>query len=303
VSEYEGILEQRDVKGATQRAYKQTLDLARDTLGHVNLRAIGFRDLDRFVAGIKGHSDAIKAKHLRQLSTCLATAVDYGYLGVNPVTQYKKRLRLRVPKGTPPFTDDEIKRLLAAMASEEKVYVAIVKAALVTGCRIGELAALTWDNVSLGGKRIEVRHTFDQVDGVVDPKDGEPRTVYLTPVAIALLEDWTRHTGAQASGLVFPAPRAKAHLNAEYLRKVVAAAMTTASIPSIDERSGRPRKPLHSLRATYTRQQLEAGRNPQWVQARLGHSDLGLTIGVYGAWTDSAMLAEAARTADPAVAD
>ncbi len=300
-AEYEEILEQRSVKAATRRAYGQTLDIGRDTIGHTNLRAIGASDLDRFVAGITGTSDAIKAKHLTQLGTCLATAIDYGYLAVNPVSPFKKRLRLRVPAGVPPFTDDEVERLVAAMADEEAVYVAVVKAAVATGARIGELVALTWDCVSLSEKRMEIRHTFSLLDGLTPPKDRDARTVYLTPAAVTVLEDWTARNEAQADGLVFPAPRAKHHLNADYLRKVVAAAMSTADIPKVNGESARgeigrrPRKPLHSLRATYTRQMLEAGRSPLWVQSNLGHANLELTVNTYGQWTDDAMLAEAAR--------
>ena len=53
--------------------------------------------------------------------------------------------------------------------------------------------------------------------------------------------------------------------------------------------------PFHSLRATFARRQLEAGRRPQWVEAQLGHSSLDLTIGVYGSWSRDAMIAEAAK--------
>jgi hypothetical protein len=79
------------------------------------------------------------------------------------------------------------------------------------------------------------------------------------------------------------------------LEDVFQEAMTAASIPQLDAQSGRPRKPLHSLRATFTRRMLERGRHPQWVEAQLGHSSLQLTIGVYGAWTAEAMRAEAGK--------
>jgi integrase len=89
--------------------------------------------------------------------------------------------------------------------------------------------------------------------------------------------------------------RSGEYLNADYLRKIVLAAMKAEGVPTIDAQSRRPRKPLHSWRATYARRMLEQGKHPQWVEAQLGHADLALTIGVYGAWTDDAMRAEAAR--------
>jgi integrase len=96
---------------------------------------------------------------------------------------------------------------------------------------------------------------------------------------------------------VFPAPRGE-YLNQDYLRKLVNKALTKVGIQAADARTGRPRKPFHSLRATWARQQLEKGRNPQWVENQLGHSTLELTIHVYGAWGEEAMRAEA-RKADP----
>jgi integrase len=187
------------------------------------------------------------------------------------------------------------------MRDEEPVYVAVVKAAVASGARIGELVALEWDAVSLTERKIEIRHTFDPIAGiVVAPKDNEERTVYLTPAAVTVFEEWTRSVGVRTTGLVFPAPRSGERLNADYIRKVVASAMDTADIPKVNPDSAhgavgkRPRKPLHSLRSTYARQQLEQGKAPQWVEGNLGHSSLDLTIGVYGAWTPDAMAAEAA---------
>jgi integrase len=37
------------------------------------------------------------------------------------------------------------------------------------------------------------------------------------------------------------------------------------------------------------------GSDPQWVQLQLGHSDPGLTLNVYGQWSDAAKRTEAGR--------
>jgi integrase len=86
---------------------------------------------------------------------------------------------------------------------------------------------------------------------------------------------------------VFPAPRGD-RLNARYLAKLVEKAMTSAGIPKVGE-GGRPRKPFHSLRATFARRAREQGADPQWLQAELGHASLDLTIGTYSTWQDAAM--------------
>jgi integrase len=220
------------------------------------------------------------------------------YLATNPVPAYKKDLRLRVDSGTPAYTDAEVEQLLAAIKSDdeqEHVYRVLVRALVATGLRAGEAIALDRRDVNLAGKTLRVRHTYHPQHGLQAPKDRDERTVYLTPEAEAVFTDWIRQTGAHAEGVVFPAPRSRSYINAYFLRKVVDAAITDAALAKVDERTGGPRKPLHSLRATFARRQLEAGRHPQWVEAQLGHSSLTLTIGVYGAWSDEAMRAEAAK--------
>jgi integrase len=309
--EYEAILEARPgIKPATRRGYAGTLRLAREAIGYVELRKIGPPELRGFHARMKALAPATQVRHLKHLGACLSAALDEGYLERNPLPGFKKSLRLRVAAGTPPYTDGELAALVVAVANPdpvtddgerrpaEPVYPMVVRAAATTGARIGELVALDWTDVKLADGTLRIRHTYDPVAGTkVAPKDNDERTVYLTPEAQQVFAEWVREAGVHDSGLVFPAPRSKAFLNVDYVRKLVNVALTQAGVPKVDPMSGRPRKPFHSLRATFARQQLEQGKNPQWVERQLGHSSLQLTVNVYGAWSDEAMRAEAAKSA------
>jgi integrase len=70
------------------------------------------------------------------------------------------------------------------------VYQYLCKLAVLTGLRFGELAALPWERVSLLDKKLRVSETYVDGIGLTTPKGGEPRDVYLTPQAVALLEAW-----------------------------------------------------------------------------------------------------------------
>jgi integrase len=297
VDEYLDDLDRRPgIKATTRDTYARSLEIARDAIGYVPVRQIGNRELRKFHDAIRHGSEATQIKHLSHLSACLAAAVPE-LADRNPVGPFRKNLRLRPAKGTSAFNDGELARLLNALRHEEPVYLAIVRAAVETGARIGELIALDWRDVDLIGGKITIQHTYSPLGGLTVPKDSEPRDVYLTPRAARVFDKWVRRVGVEKEGIVFPAPRSGGYVNADYLRKLILAAMTTAGIAKVDPQSGRPRKPLHSLRATFTRRMLEQGKSPLFVQSQLGHAGLELTLGVYGQWTAEALRAEAMRGA------
>ncbi len=295
---YLAILEQRPgVKSETIRAYRKTLQVAKGAIGYVPVRQIGNPDLRRFHEKIAHTAQATQLKNLAQLGACLSAAVDEGLADKNPVGPFRKSLRLHAASGTPPFKDGELERLYGAMADEEPVYLALVKVMVATGLRVGEAIALDWTSIDLTAGTLRVKHTYNWADGLTTPKDREQRTIHLTTEAEQVFANWLEVAGVHETGIVFPAPRSRTYVSATYLGSVVRSAIAAAGIPTLDAASGRPRKPLHSLRATFTRRMLEQRRSPLWVQRELGHSNLALTANVYGQWSEEAMLAEAKRAA------
>lgn len=303
VEEYEQLLERRvrsgSLKAETARAYHETLRrIAIPAFAYLPVREIGMSELRTFDDLLTGLAPASRLKHFRQLSACLGEAVAEGYADTNPVTAYRRReLRgVRAPKqGSAPFTDGELVRLWAALATAKSVYRCVCQFAVETGLRQGELIALDWPDVNLLENELQVRHTWNPRDGLTAPKDKEERTVEITAPAMRVLAAWMADpsSGSHSAGPVFPAPRG-VRLNPGYLRRILDAAMRSAGIPKIDPQTGL-RRNFHSFRRTYTRRMLECGINPQWVEKQLGHSSLELTIGVYGTWSREAVKREAAR--------
>lgn len=286
----------RGVKGSTLRAYASTITIVNDAFGDTAVRSVGPAELRRLVALVRagGSGDATVSKHLRHFGAIMQAAEDEGLIARNPVPRFKKGLRLKITKGTEAFTDIELAKLWAAIEKRERqpVYLAICKAAVTTGARQGELIGADLDDLSLLEHKLEIRHHFDDVDGLTLPKDGEPRTVHLIPPAARILEEWLAVRGIEP-GPLFPAPRG-VRVNGGYLTRLIVNAMAAAGIPK-EAANGRARKPFHAFRASYARLCLEQGRAGQWVQAELGHSTPELTIGTYGAWSEEAKAAEAQR--------
>ena len=297
-------------KGTTVRAYQSTLGYASPVLGPLDLTEIGLGELRQIVRAIRanpaGGSDATVHKHLRHLRAILTAAVEEGYADTNPLSRkFLNDLRLKIPKNVESYTDTELAKLFAQMDAlgYEPVYVFAARAILATGSRVGEIVALDCDDLSLTDGVLEIQKHYDGTDGITLPKHDKTRTHYLladpnVPYldAVSVFEEWIAHTGVRdGHAPLFPAPRSGDRLNADYVRKLIIKAREEAGIPLTGE-GGRPRKPLHALRGSYTRLARENGY-PTWlIQHNLGHSTPILTENVYGTISTDA-LRNAARAA------
>jgi integrase len=296
-------------KASSRRVYGHSIEYAKTAFGRVKVRDLTTADIEHFLTTVRRAyqvrrptkegeparevSQATLAKHTRQLGACLQGAVAAGYAEQNPVRLMHKSTRPRVTKKAPSyFTDDELARLWPELA-DRPLMAALVKTAVGTGARLGELSALTWDEVDLLAREIHIARTFSEGFGETPPKSGEARTIDLTPPAAKMLEDWLAKEGD--AGRVFPLETG-GYIASRHADRALYAAMARAGIPRVGERGGR--RTFHSLRHTFARVALEGGAPIDWVRRQLGHSTIALTVEVYGEWSRSAQKAEAKKLAN-----
>lgn len=137
-------------------------------------------------------SGATVNRYLTALSAVLRVTVrEYGWLAKNPVSNVS---RLDDSKGRERFLSDAERAALlqACDASDFEALGPLVRLALATAARKGELASLQWPNVDL--ERRTVRF--------VDTKNGENRTVPLAQAAVDVLRELRK--GRLPVGPVFP---------------------------------------------------------------------------------------------------
>ena len=171
---WKGILELAKTRATTESTYLRSVEYARQSLGHIDLRAIGNEELRRLVRDLRaeGMSDTTVAKHLRHLSACLRAAIAEGYLDFNPVSRFRSTFTLNVPQSEANyFTDAELQRLWQQLKTglpDERgnvkpvpaAYLYLCRFAVATGARLGELLALRWNDVRLeAGEYGELRIT------------------------------------------------------------------------------------------------------------------------------------------------
>ncbi len=213
---FERILDGRIASGElhprTKGSYASTLNRGREAFGSLYLREIGNPELRRFLDPFTKLKPASRLRYLRELSACLTVAVGDRYMEVNPVPAFTKATKLKPPKrGKAPFEDGELERLWTELGKveqdEERVHLYACRFSAETGLRLGELIGLDWPNVDLLHGRVRVEHQWDDGTGsLIEPKDREPRVVYLTPQARTVLDEWTAIVGVRTEGPVFPAP-------------------------------------------------------------------------------------------------
>lgn len=181
------------------------------------------------------------------------------------------------------LSEEQAALLLAA--AEGNRFEALYVLALATGMREGELLALRWRDVDLHGGSLQVRATLQNtVDGFVfaEPKTAlSRRRIALSKTAIEALK---QHRVFQAQerlklgpawedlDLVFPNSIGKPMDAVNLLKYSFYPLLKKAELPQMR---------FHDLRHTAATLLLGRGINPKIVSEMLGHSQIGITLGLY----------------------
>jgi integrase len=294
-------------KGTTVNGYRSTIAYASEAFGAKPVRRLTPEDIARFNAhlaeirvrgpgGKEPLSASTRAKHLRVLGACLNSAIQRDYAARNPVKALPDGEKPRPQrKESAYFTDEELPRLVAEITPG--VFRTLCLTALKTGCREGELVALTWGDLDLTAAVIRVRRTH--TDGFVhEPKSHERRDVNLTPEVVDMLGKWWGELGSpDDTQLVFPGDGRDGHLvNGTILKRELYPTMERAGVPRVGQTG--EKRTFHSFRHTFARIALEHGAELTWLSRHLGHSSTAVTDRVYAHWSRAARKRAMERLAD-----
>ena len=247
--------------------------------------------------------NGLSAKSIKNLHGCLhkalTVAVTVGYIYKNPAEACV--LPRIVEKEIQPLDTPEITKLLNAIKGHE--FETLIKAALFTGMRSGELLGLTWDCIDFENGSIFIRKQLlpprrkGEVCTFGTLKNDRPRTVTPAPFVMQALKD---HKRAQAQqrlsagplwndegfpGLVFT-HQTGGHLTQSGVWKMLQRVLQSAGIEQ---------RRFHDLRHTYAVSSLRSGDDVKTVQENLGHHTAAFTLDKYGHITETMKRESAAR--------
>jgi integrase len=234
-------------------------------------------------------------RHLhRVLMGALNRAVEQQILARNPAAALGRRLPKVELKEMATLSAEQAARLLDAIR-HNRIYWPVVLA-LATGARRGEILALRWRHIDLDRGVVTIAQSLEETRGGVlrfkAPKTDRARSVPLPAFAVVELR---RHKIEQAEELL--ALGIRQDDNTLLCRRAdpfnrdgrldPVAAMNGHAVGREYRRVFRglkldiPYVRFHDLRHSHATQLLIAGVHAKVVQERLGHSNIGITLGTY----------------------
>ena len=289
LQEYSG-----DKKYSTVKHYKaQCRTHITPSLGAVRLSELTAPQIQAFYN--KMQRDGLAPKSVRNihgiLTKCLSTAVQVGYLRVNPAGSVT--LPKVVQKEIHPLTDEQVKDFLQAADNDE--YGILLKVVLFTGLRESEAIGLTWDCVDFKAgamkicKQLQKRPLKDGGFTFAPLKNNKTRILKPAPFVMKLLE---RRKCEQAEQRFMVGDlwegwnSAEEHKTALVFTSAIGKNLHPQTVYShykkLAAQIGVPESRVHDLRHTFAVLSLQNGDDVKTVQSNLGHATAAFTLDVYG---------------------
>lgn len=204
-----------------------------------------------------------------------------------PKPQIKTEKKLKL------YTKEQLELFLNEVSQEQNPYFknrdyTLFRLLAFSGCRIGEILALTWDNINFKTNEMAIKKTVARSDKYYiseTPKTKKSnRIIYLDEKTIKQLKFWKLEQRKYLFQLGFT----KANFlftNDENNFTINQAVAERYNI--YRERAGLPYIGLHGFRHTHASMLYEAGADHKEVQERMGHANIKTTMDTYTHITNS----------------
>jgi integrase len=267
-------LAEATLRPSTVRSYRQVLTPVLNDVGSLRLDKLTPALLSSTYAKLAKQGMGARRRQLSHgyLKGCLERAVELEILGRNPMA------KVRRPKWEPRqrryWTAEQTTRFLQNCESDRGPWSPLFTVLTTCGLRFSEAIGLTWHDVDLEHKTLQVNRALVWVGGTRYP--GEPkskagyREIALTRLAIAAFQRLER---GDAEESIFVGPRSGHAPRPDALRKPLIKLCAQAGVPYVN---------IHGLRHVHAALALRATGDAHAVQKRLGHSHVTTTIGIYG---------------------
>jgi len=245
----------------------------------VKVRSIDFEMVEAFRTYLLENNVGKRTinKCLITLGAMLKSAIKRGWIKYNPVRDVDK-----IKEGTEEkegVEDEgilrpyEIQELLKQFKPSEEIWKLVIKSAILTGLRQGELLGLSWSEVDFNSNQIFVRRTYSSGNFTLPKTPSSRRKVDVPSVLMKELKVWKLKCPSGKHNLVFPNGAGNPENHGNLLRRGFYPALKRAGLRHIR---------FHDLRHTFASLLIENGEHPKYIQKQLGHKSIKTTMDVYG---------------------
>ncbi len=267
------------IKQSTYANYKYKLvEYVLSELGECRLNKLDGESAEKLLESLKqrGFAPSMIQAVFRITKQCINLAIEKKLIKENPFTSIK--LPKVVKKQNQALTKQEQKSLETAASEDKKGRGIPVLLALHAGLRIGEIAALTWDDLDIENNMIHVSATYQRVFSVLDEHKTEliftdsktATSVRSVPMSQTLKNVLLQQKQDSAGEYVVSSTN-----------KPMEPRLLTYHFHRIRKAAGLPEIHFHQLRHTFATRCLESRGDIMSVSAMMGHSSTQMTLDTY----------------------
>lgn len=250
-------------------------------IGNIDIDKITTRDLqDYFNSLINRYTDSTIKKVWECVKQGFEVAMSEKYILENPFTKVLKPKSRKETKVLEALStkDEQIlsSYLLKSNLTDEK-YKNVILIQLYSGMRIGEVLALTIDNIDFEKNKIKVRNTLTvDKNGDLIIKQGTKtysgkRDIPISPFLYTSLKEQVEIAQNNKDNLLFT-----------YEGRLIKASSVNTVLKRICKQLELPSTiSNHTLRHTFGTRCIESGMQPKVVQTLMGHKDISVTLNTY----------------------
>jgi len=214
---------------------------------------------------------------LTALNNVLREALDSCYIDSLPTNEILRKVKGK-RKPPNPFDRESWEAFITAADRIEPYWALALRFMFYTGCRLGEILAVEWDDIDWPEKKVTFNKAFRR--SLAGTKTDVHRNVDLADELIPPLRQHWMQTMTEVLADASEKPSIIFHLhgvhcNQNHFRRV---------FERIQKAAGQTGRHPHDIRHTTASMLLSLGANVMYVAKHLGHSSTKMTLDVYGQW-------------------